>query len=279
MTTARRILRPSTLVATSILLPFAVCIFVLTATLAAQTAAAPPAAVPATGQAPMPHVQFNVASIPQPKAGRAYAYNLCTGQVIPDAAIWGRPGLHAYVRPAKGLKYDTAHPCPSTNSLNSMVSGGIGGPYHFQLEPGGFPPLGMHLGLNGTLYGKPLGNPPLGGYQPFSVCAVDLGGNQNCQKMNFSAPSTQAKAKGEHHGPPPLALVGVGLGLAAIGVGVGAASSSSGGTLHGHCAPNIYGQGVNACGPCTCTANACNPSSQCGGGDCWTSSAVPPFCP
>ncbi|MHB1958829.1 MAG: hypothetical protein ACYCO5_07340 [Acidobacteriaceae bacterium] len=258
---------------TNIILPVAVCMFVSVSAAVAQTTAVPPA----NGQVPLPHVQFNVSSIPQPKAGRGYAYSLCTGQVIPDADIWGKIGVHAHVTPAKGLKYDTAHPCgPVSDSVNPMVSGG-NPPYHFQLDTGGFPPIGVHLGLNGTLYGQPVGMPPLGGYQPFSVCAVDLNGNQDCQKVTYSEPpQTQAKAKVGHHGPSPLVLGAVGLGLAAVGAAAAASSSSSsGGTLNGHCAG---GSSSNACGACTCAANACNPSSQCGGGDCWTSSPIPPFC-
>ena len=247
----------------NIILPVAVCMLVLVSTAVAQTTAAPPA----TGQVPLPHVQFNVAPMPQPKRGVPYAYNLCTGQVIPYGDIWGN---RTRPTPAKGLKYDTAHPCgPFSDSVNPMVSGG-NPPYHFQLDSGGFPPIGMHLGLNGTLYGKPVGNPPLGGYQPFSVCAVDLNGNQDCQKVTYSEPpQTQAKAKGSHHGPPPLVLGAIGLGLVGVGVAAAGSSSSGSGSSSGMCDGTASS---NACGACTS-------DSQCPGAGCWTGNPPAPFCP
>jgi len=59
------------------------------------------------------------------------------------------------------------------------------------------------------------------------------------------------------------------------GVGGG---SSGGGTLTGQC-DGGSSSAATACQPCTCTPNVnCNPSPACGGGDCWTSSPIAPFC-
>jgi len=59
----------------------------------------------------------------------------------------------------------------------------------------------------------------------------------------------------------------------------GTADTSSdgygGGSASGRCSADSP---ANACAACTCVPGHCNPSSQCGGGDCWTSSSVPPFC-
>ena len=48
-----------------------------------------------------------------------------------------------------------------------------------------------------------------------------------------------------------------------------------GGSASGRCSADSP---AHACAACTCVPGHCNPSSQCGGGDCWTSSSVPPFC-
>lgn len=98
------------------------------------------------------------------------------------------------------------------------------------------------------------------------------------------APNNSVKPKGSGH--PGLIVLGLGgaaaAGVAAYELGVAMknqnnSSSSSGGgqTLNGHCASTSPS---NACKACTCTAGQCNPSSQCGGDDCWTSSTTPPFC-
>ncbi|MCX6799474.1 MAG: putative Ig domain-containing protein, partial [Candidatus Diapherotrites archaeon] len=51
-------------------------------------------------------------------------------------------------------------------------------PYHFQLDSGsGFPPMGISLNLNGMLTGTPTAE----GESDFTVCAVDLSGNQDCK--------------------------------------------------------------------------------------------------
>lgn len=56
-------------------------------------------------------------------------------------------------------------------------------PYHFELESGvGFPPLGLTLNQNGMLTGKPTA----AGERKFSVCAVDLAGEQACRETSLT---------------------------------------------------------------------------------------------
>ena len=251
MTTARRILRPSTLVATSIFLPVLICLFVLVSSAAAQTAAAAP---------PPAKVKLDVSNAHLVlKQNVPSAFNFCTGQSIPLPK--GR--LNA----SKGLKLDTAQgKCGdlSGSAANSMVSGG-NPPYHFQLDTmGGFPPIGMHLGLNGVLYGTPSAKPPLGGWPEFGVCAVDMSGNSDCPKVQVTtepAPRNNANKK--------LLWGSLAIGAVAI-VGVAAvagSSSSSSGAVTGTCNGTSP---VNACGACSCTdGGTCNQaSSQCGGDYC-----------
>lgn len=259
-------------ISTCMILPVVVCILVLTATAAAQAApASPPTPAPAS------KVQFDVANLhPNLKPGVPYAFNFCTGMEVP---VKGR------LTASKGLKLDTAQGKCGTLSgpaTNSMVSGG-NPPYHFQLDTmGGFPPIGMHLGMNGLLYGTPTAKPPLGGYQPFSVCAVDLSGNQDCQKVTTEAPPAAQQAKIHHN---HKLLVGTLLGVGAVAlIGGAAAAGSSGGAVNGECDGM---SSVNACGTCSCTYNGtCNVSGAvpaCGTGYCAVSgpngSTGAPFCP
>lgn len=67
----------------------------------------------------------------------------------------------------------------------SNPSGGQG-PYHFQLDSGvGFPPIGMSLGKDGQLSGKP-GADTGGRTYTFRVCAVDLSGDQACGNVTLT---------------------------------------------------------------------------------------------
>jgi hypothetical protein len=70
-----------------------------------------------------------------------------------------------------------------------------------------------------------------------------------------------------------LGVGGAVLGTAVI-AGVAAYAQQSQ-QLSGHCDGTAP---ANACGVCTCAAGSCNPSPQCGGGDCFTSSTTAPFC-
>lgn len=263
----------STMVAVTI---FAI---VLAATSAAQTDSAVPAQTPdntqpnaasSSNQASAPASQstdthnastnltFKAPSVPILKAGVPSAFNFCNGQAVPLPK--------GKFTDANGMQMDKAlTPCgeQSTTTLNSVTGGNP--PYSFQMDSGSFPPLGMHLGLNGLLYGTPA-KPPLGGYKPFRVCAVDLSANSQCQEIKYG-PAQQA---GVHHGHAPLVIGALAAGGAAAIVGAKAtssSSSSSGGQETGTCngtAPQ------NACGACTCTdGGTCNqPSAQCGGDYC-----------
>src|SRR5579872_1814698 len=90
----------------------------------------------------------------------------------------------------------------------------------------------MHLGLNGLLYGTPY-KPPLGGYKPFRVCAVDLSATANCHDVGVpSTPTVQAK--GGHTG----LIVGTALAGGAAVAGIAAAksmSTASTGSSGGNC--------------------------------------------
>ena len=156
-----------------------------------------------------PKLKFNSKKLPldvtKLQPGAPVAFNLCSGQPAPAPA-----------NDAEGMKMDTAlTPCGEQNTP-SMVSGG-NPPYSFQLDSGSFPPLGMHLGMNGLLYGTPA-PPPLGGYQPFRVCAVDLSATADCQVVGAQSP-LQQPVKSAHTGAIVLGTV------AAVGV-VGAVAAA-----------------------------------------------------
>lgn len=63
-------------------------------------------------------------------------------------------------------------------------SGGNGGPYYFTLGTmGGFPPMGIILGLDGVLSGTPT-SPP-GNYK-FTICAIDTAGNSSSKPTSIT---------------------------------------------------------------------------------------------
>lgn len=65
-------------------------------------------------------------------------------------------------------------------------SGGLGAPYHFQLGTGAFPPMGIAVGLDGTITGTPVSP----GGKTFWVCAVDVGGHSKCMKTTMVVSET-----------------------------------------------------------------------------------------
>jgi hypothetical protein len=216
------------------------------------------------------------------RSGTTSAFNLCTGVDVTNTL---QPGF----TDADGLKMDTADGQCGETTPSSTVSGG-NPPYNFQLDSGSFPPLGMHLGLNGLLYGTPA-PPTLGGYKPFRVCAVDVGGNPDCQEVKVGPkPTAQAKTGGAHTG---LILGGILLGGAAVAGIAGAEAMSKASTASASSSSSdsgsdvVTGQctglsGSNACGTCTCNldasgASGCTDSSECPGGSCWTGGTAP-FC-
>ncbi len=254
----------------STILPVAVFAVAISSTLAAQSISAVTASSTATPGDDKNPVHFKAPTIPAMKAGVPSAYNMCNGTEVK---------IPAKFTDADGMKMDTQlTPCGEQQGSSSMVSGG-NPPYHFQWSTGSFPPLGMHIGMNGLLYGTPA-TPPAGGYKPFKVCAVDTSANPDCHEVSIaSTPAVKV------HSKTPLIFGTLGAaGLAGL-VGARAMSnsnSSGGGTEPGTCsglAPS------NACGACTCTDNGTcnNPSSQCGGDVCYwagpgTTGGQAPFC-
>lgn len=110
----------------------------------------------------------------------------------------------------------------------TSISGGDGGPYTFQLDTGSFPPLGMHLGLNGVLYGTPVKlkrKQQLLSQGPFRVCAVQLGGEPSCNDV----PVREGGATVTHKGISPKGIIALGAigGAGAVGAAVAASSLSS----------------------------------------------------
>jgi hypothetical protein len=262
----------------SALASVAVCTFALVVNSAAQTAAPAPAPAQTAAQANGSEMKFRAPSIPTFKAGVPTAFNLCNGQTVPLPK--------GNFSDADGLKLDTAQsPCgeKATTTPNTVAGGNA--PYHFQMDSGSFPPLGMHLGMNGLLYGTPA-PPTLGGYKPFRVCAVDLSGNADCHEVTVQAQAAM-QAKG-HSAAVPLALIG---GAAVLGGAYAVhqmnnpSTSSGSGVSAGQC--DGFGSTVNACGPCSCDPNgsgstACPDNAQCGGGQCFNYSSdgnqKAPFC-
>jgi hypothetical protein len=175
--------------------------------LAALTVAfliAPSGAAPGFAQAPDNGVHFQLPQaaldnyMQDHHVGQEWAYDLCR---LRDA----KPDEQA----AKGtrVKLDPSQsPCGDPLNPSATVTGG-NPPYHFQLEPmGGFPPMGMWIDMNGVLRGKPRNNK----LANFSVCAVDMGGRSDCQRI-----SIQPKAPPK--GGPNAALLAVGAGVAVGG--------------------------------------------------------------
>lgn len=216
MNTAKRILRRRVFFATCIYLPVLVCLFTLASTATAQTAAAAPQ-ISSSSAAPA-KLKLDVSNAhPLLKPNVATAFDFCTGQTVPLPK--GR------FTATKGLTLDTEQgQCGNLSGppANSMVTGG-NPPYHFQLDTmGGFPPIGMHLGLNGLLYGTPTAKPPLGGWKPFAVCAVDLSGNSDCPTVQVESPPVPP-----HHGANGKVIALAAIGVVAIG-GVAAAAGAKG---------------------------------------------------
>lgn len=259
---------------TSRIVPVAICAFAITLTAVAQVAQPVPASSVAAVQDKAPKLQFKAPTISALKAGVPSAFNLCSGQAVSIPA--------GNFTDADGMKMD-AGTCGDLSSSAPNVSGG-NPPYHFQWASGSFPPLGMHLGMNGLLYGTPA-KPPLGGYAPFSVCATDLSGNEDCQKVTVGTQPAQA-AQAHSHAPLILGALALGGVAAVVGAKEMSKSSTGSGVSAGQC--DGFSSTVNACGPCSCDPNAgsgstsCPDNPQCGGGQCFNYSSdgnqKAPFC-
>ncbi|MBN1859857.1 MAG: hypothetical protein JW840_00190 [Candidatus Thermoplasmatota archaeon] len=105
-------------------------------------------------------LQFTVATpLPDARVGEFYRYSFCKPDCLDENDLCGSDAN------------------PSTNPA------GGSNPYHFQLESGsGFPPIGLVLHPNGLLEGTP----GIAGEKTFTVCAVDLGGNQCCVPVSLN---------------------------------------------------------------------------------------------
>lgn len=253
MTTKRRNQYQHRKALLSIVAPLAICAFVIASTAVAQTAPAVSAAQgqtsasTSTAQATSPassssqampkdnapKLKFNPKlpfDVTKLQPGVPVAFNLCSGQPA-----------NAPANDAEGMKMDTAlTPCGEQNTPTT-VSGG-NPPYSFQLDSGSFPPLGMHLGLNGLLYGTPA-PPTLGGYKPFRVCAVDLSATADCHEVG-GAPTSAQPVKSAHTGAIVLGTV------AAVGV-VGAVAAAK-------MADSTSSTSSSSSNNCTALTNSCN---------------------
>jgi len=97
---------------------------------------------------------------------------------LPDARV-GEPYFYSFCKPDCTDENDL---CGSPANPSENPTGGDG-PYHFQLDSGsGFPPLGLTLYPNGLLRGTPT----VAGEKTFTVCAVDLDGNQRCVQTSLN---------------------------------------------------------------------------------------------
>jgi hypothetical protein len=130
--------------------------------------------------------------------GEEWAYDLCR---LRDANPDGQA--------AKGTRVQldpSQSPCGDPLNPSATVTGG-NPPYHFKLEPmGGFPPMGMWIDLNGVLRGTPKNTHAAS----FSVCAEDMGGHSDCQRITMQP--TPAPKSG-----PNAALLAAGAGVAVGG--------------------------------------------------------------
>jgi hypothetical protein len=111
-----------------------------------------------------------------------------TGYAAPTApALSFAPGTPNLATTGSSYNFCYCQPTPSgVNGLcgsptQSNPSGGHP-PYHFQTGSGGFPPVGIILGLNGCLTGAP----SIAGTRSFNVCAVDLNGEQVCRPSSIT---------------------------------------------------------------------------------------------
>lgn len=159
------------------------------------------------------------------KAGQPAAYNLCA-----NGAPVAIPGAKKDVNWNQLQADIDQKQCGGPfGTQASSISGGDGGPYTFQLDTGSFPPLGMHLGLNGMLYGTPTPHKNhLLSQGPFRVCAVELGGEPSCSEV----PVAGVGSSGLMSHKRLLAATAVG-GAGVVGTAMAASSmsnmSSSGG--------------------------------------------------
>jgi len=193
-----------------VILALVVGVLGITSSAVAQAAAAPPAAPPALQ--PPSGFKFKVPSVPKPKPGTAFAFDLCHNKAV-DLPKGNNTDWDMFAK-------DTGQgECNGPFDKQPTTVSGTDGPVHFVLAPGGFPPIGMHLGMNGLLYGTPTAKSVFAP-KPFSICAVTLGGAQDCHEVNLAAaPPSHAL---------PIALLGGGAAVAAVGATMAMKGTSTG---------------------------------------------------
>jgi hypothetical protein len=221
--------------------PVLIVFFVISVAVLSSVAQSNPPAIPNPQAAantppsqPPSKLKFAPPHVPKPVPGQPFAWDLCHGGPgnITHVAGTNNPDWDA-------MAADIANKqCGGLSDPKPTTVTGTDGPVHFELAPGGFPPLGMHLGLNGMLYGTPKPHQTLWRQQPFRVCAVSLGGYQDCHEVPFDGATA---AKNASHAKT-LALVGGGAAVTAVGAGMAmkTVSSSSGGGSCGTPPANIF---------------------------------------
>lgn len=101
---------------------------------------------------------------------------------------------HSFCQPELALTSDL---CGAFEETSNPTGGQP--PYHFTLGTlGGFPPFGILLNLNGLL----TGTPTIEGTRVFTVCAVDLVGQESCQQTSLEVkPAAGGSLNGTWQGP------------------------------------------------------------------------------
>lgn len=242
---------------------FAVAFLVPLAAAAFAQVGSPPPMPPATPEQLVvfrPPNEALAADAQNVQVGKEYAFDLCRGgAVIPAEA--GR------LDPSKATCGDPLNPSATVRGGNP--------PYHFQLDTmGGFPPLGMWVDLNGVLRGTPKNNKPA----TFSVCAVDLSGRYDCQKVTVQPTQREASAGKKSGGKGAKMAVGAVLagGAVAAGVYAGKMASDLATMSSGSCASNrncivsVMGHGCDCAGSvdggCGWTGPTAGSGEGCGAG-------------
>ena len=112
---------------------------------------------------------------------------------LPSVVV-GETYQHSFCQPELALTSDL---CGAFEETTNPTGGQP--PYHFTLGTlGGFPPFGILLNLNGLL----TGTPTIEGTKFFTVCAIDLVGQESCQQTSLEVkPAAGGSLSGTWQGP------------------------------------------------------------------------------